>query len=43
MDVQQEEFIEGYVAHLESLLESYSIYIEAVEKLLTEEQKRRIR
>lgn len=41
-DLQQEEFVEGYVRHLEELLESYLAYINAVEKLLTEGQKRRL-
>lgn len=41
-DLQQEEFVEGYVRHLEDLLESYSSYIIAMESILTEKQKRRL-
>ena len=40
-DIQQEEFVEGYVRHLEELLESYIAYIIALENVLTDDQKRR--
>ena len=40
-DIQQEEFVEGYVHHLEELLESYIAYITALENVLTEDQRRR--
>lgn len=38
-NLQQEEFVEGYVRHLEDLLESYSSYIMEIESILTEKQK----
>lgn len=40
-DIQQDEFVEGYVRHLEELLESYTAYIMALENVLTEDQRRR--